>query len=67
MKKTIKIEIEIPSHWKSQIAKDLNTTTQTVRMSLSYVNNSSLALQIRQKALKKLNGEFLKHKEYNFD
>lgn len=61
------MEIEIPSHWKTQIAKDLKTTTQTVRMSLAYVNNSDLAVSIRQKALMKLNGEFLKHKEYNFD
>lgn len=43
-------KIEIPSAFKKEIAKELNTSVQTVHTSLLFFNNSPLARKIRLKA-----------------
>lgn len=63
--KMFRLELEIPMKWKTKIAKELNTTTQTVRMSLAYVNNSPLAHQIRKSALCMMQSHINMHEKYN--
>lgn len=47
-------EILIHATLKQEIARELNTTNQTVMMSVKYVNNSKLGRSIRKKAQQKL-------------
>lgn len=47
-------EILIHPKLKHQLAKDFNTTKQTVDMSLKYFNNSDKAVEIRLKAFEYL-------------
>ncbi|CAA0255067.1 hypothetical protein [Tenacibaculum maritimum] len=43
-------EILIHPTLKKQVAKELNTTKQTVLTAIKYFNNSDLAVQIRKRA-----------------
>jgi len=52
MKKRSEIFVH-PIHRK-EIAKEFDTTLQTVRMALKYVNNSSLGKRIRTRAIELL-------------
>lgn len=49
-RKILRKEILIESYLKQQIAEELETTTQTVRLALKYVNNSKLGKSIRRRA-----------------
>lgn len=57
-------EILIHPKLKHQLAKDFNTTKQTVDMSLKYFNNSDKAVEIRLKAFEYLKKESEKPKYY---
>jgi hypothetical protein len=56
-RRVTKPEILIDSLLKQQIADELNTTSQTVRMALQYNNNSPLGRAIRKRAKELLEEE----------
>ncbi len=56
-RKIVRREILLESYLKQQIADELNTTTQTVRQALKYVNNSKLGMNIRKRAKELLEDE----------